>query len=343
MRASDEADTTGIGFVVIGRNEGERLLRCFASLRGGAGPSEASTRPIVYVDSGSSDASVANARARGVDVVELDMSVPFTAARARNAGLERLLAAHPGLETVQFIDGDCELQPAWIERGEQVLREQPAIAIVFGRLRERDPNRSVYNALCDIEWTRPAGDVEHGGGIFLGRVEALRAVGGFDPTLIAGEEPDLCHRMRKVGWRIVSMPEAEMALHDAAMTRFGQWWQRRKRAGYTYAEAAYRRWRQGDEPRFEIPLSSVVWGLGVPLALATSAPLTLGTSLSLFAIYPAKIAQIARRMENEGFDRTQARLAARWIMLGKLPEAVGAVRFAAMTAMGRKSGIIEHK
>ena len=335
MEASGTADT---GFVVIGRNEGERLRRCFASMREGA-----EVPPVVYVDSGSTDDSVAHAREQGIEVVELDMSVPFTAARARNAGLERLLQAHPRLELVQFVDGDCELQLGWIEHGRRTLREQPDVAIVFGRLREREPERSVYNALCDIEWTRPAGDVEHSGGIFLGRVTALQSVGGFDPSLIAGEEPDLCLRLRKRAWRIVSMPEAEMALHDAAMTRFHQWWQRRKRAGYTYAEAAFRRWRQGDDPRFQIPLSSVVWGLGVPLALAGSAPLTLGTSLTLFAIYPAKVARIARRMESDGFDPRRARLAARWIMLGKLPEAVGAVRFAALTAMGRKSSIIEHK
>jgi GT2 family glycosyltransferase len=335
----------GTGFVVIGRNEGERLLRCFASVHGGveSDGGDPLVRPVVYVDSGSTDDSVASARAAGIDVVELDMSVPFTAARARNAGFERLLSRHPGLDFVQFIDGDCELQPGWVQAGADVLRREPDVAIVFGRLREREPERSVYNALCDIEWTRPCGDVEHSGGIFLGRVSGLREVDGFDATLIAGEEPDLCLRLRKHGWRIVSLPAAEMALHDAAMTRFAQWWQRRKRAGYTYAEAAFRRWRQGDEPQVRIPLSSVVWGLGVPLALAGSAPLTFGTSLSLFAVYPAKIAQIARRMQSEGLDPQRARLAARWTMFGKVPEAVGAVRFAALAAMGRKSGIIEHK
>lgn len=336
-------DTAGTGFVVIGRNEGERLLRCFASLRGRGGSSGTETCRVVYVDSGSTDQSVANARALGIDVVELDMTVPFTAARARNAGFERLLREDPATELVQFVDGDCELQPGWVAAGKAALRQEPDVAIVFGRLRERDPDRSVYNALCDIEWTRPPGDVEHSGGIFLGRVAALREVDGFDPTLIAGEEPDLCLRLRKHGWRIVSMPQAEMALHDAAMTRFGQWWQRRKRAGYTYAEAAFRRWRQGDDPQVRIPLSSIAWGLGVPLALASSAPLTLGTSLTLLLVYPAKIAQIARRMEDQGLDRGRARLAARWTMLGKVPEAVGAVRFAALAAMGRKSSIIEHK
>jgi GT2 family glycosyltransferase len=333
---------TRLGFVVIGRNEGKRLLRCLTSLH--TVPEARLPRsPVVYVDSGSTDGSVASAQALDIEVVELDMSQPFTAARARNAGFEQLLQMHPTVEYVQFIDGDCELHQAWIDTGVEVLKREADAAIVFGRLRERDPGRSVYNALCDIEWALPSGDVEHGGGIFLARASALREVGGFDPSLIAGEEPDLCLRLRKHGWRIVSYPAAEMALHDAAMTRFGQWWRRRERAGYTYAEAALRRWRQGDEPRVRIPLSSVVWGLGVPLALAASAPVTLGTSLALLWVYPAKVAQIARRMRRAGLDRERARLAARWTMLGKVPEALGALRFAALAARGRKSSIIEHK
>jgi len=70
------------GIVVIGRNEGERLRACFDAL-----PGDASC--VVYVDSGSTDGSVELARARGIHVVELDMSVPFTAARSRNEGIRQ--------------------------------------------------------------------------------------------------------------------------------------------------------------------------------------------------------------------------------------------------------------
>jgi len=48
-----------IDAVVIGRNEGERLVACLASLGG-------EIRRAVYVDSGSTDGSVAAARAAGV-------------------------------------------------------------------------------------------------------------------------------------------------------------------------------------------------------------------------------------------------------------------------------------
>ena len=68
-----------VGVVAIGRNEGERLDKCSESVIG-------RTTPVVYVDSGSADGSVSKARRAGSDVVELDARIPFTAARARNAG-----------------------------------------------------------------------------------------------------------------------------------------------------------------------------------------------------------------------------------------------------------------
>jgi glycosyltransferase involved in cell wall biosynthesis len=72
-----------VGIVAIGRNEGERLRKCLQSVIECAAL-------VVYVDSGSTDNSVAMARGIGSDVIELDMRVPFTAARARNIGFEQM-------------------------------------------------------------------------------------------------------------------------------------------------------------------------------------------------------------------------------------------------------------
>ncbi len=139
-----------VGIVVIGRNEGERLKRCLESVRGSA-------VQTVYVDSGSTDESVAFARSLGVLVLELDLSTPFTAARARNAGFERLLKASPSLDHVFFVDGDCEVASGWVEKASRFLVSHPDVAVVFGRRREQYPERSVYNRLCDIEWDTPIG------------------------------------------------------------------------------------------------------------------------------------------------------------------------------------------
>ncbi|HZM01358.1 MAG TPA: glycosyltransferase, partial [Planctomycetota bacterium] len=248
-----------VGFVVIGRNEGARLRRCLASLEGAG--------PVAYVDSGSSDGSPDLARAAGALTAELDRSAPFTAARARNLGLQRLLAARPESEFVQFVDGDCELRPGWIEAGLAALRDRPDVAVACGRRRERFPEASVYNRLCDIEWDTPVGEAAACGGDALMRVAALASVGGYDPTMIAGEEPELCLRLRRRGWRILRLP-AEMTWHDAAMTRWTQWWRRALREGHVTVEFLVRYGPDPGHGRLRRALSALGWAAGPPLLCA---------------------------------------------------------------------------
>ncbi len=164
------------GAVVIGRNEGERLKRCLQAL--------SSAEHVVYVDSGSTDGSVDWAKIHGVDVVALDMAVPFTAARARNAGFARLRKRAPDLRYVQFVDGDCELLASWPVRAIAFLDQDRSVAAVCGRTREREPDRSIYNWLCEQEWDHPPGEVREFGGIVMiayRRVDGRRRLPrGFD-------------------------------------------------------------------------------------------------------------------------------------------------------------------
>ncbi len=217
-----------IGVVVIGRNEGDRLRRCLMSRVG-------RVARTVYVDSGSMDGSIEFAQSLGVDVVELDTSTGFTMARGRNAGFEHLLKVCPNIEFVQFVDGDCEVVEGWLERAVRTLIDKPDVAVVCGRRRERFPTVSIYNRLCDMEWTAPTGDSKACGGDAMMRVNALRTVGGFHPSMIAGEEAELCVRLRQRGYKVLRLDD-EMTLHDAAMHHFDQWWTRAVRSGHAYAE-----------------------------------------------------------------------------------------------------------
>jgi GT2 family glycosyltransferase len=324
-----------IGAVAIGRNEGERLRRCLTSLLGRAAP-------VVYVDSGSIDGSVELARAMGVLVAELDGARPFTAARARNAGFERLLAAAPNLELVQFVDGDCEVVADWLERAEPQISADPRLAVVCGRRRERYPEKSIYNRLCDIEWDTPIGPADACGGDALMRVEAVRAVHGYDPTLIAGEEPDLCLRMRRLGWKILRI-DAEMTWHDAAMTRFRQWWKRTVRAGHAYAEGAARDGGSPERHWAKEARSNWIWGLAVPaVALGLAVP-TTGLSLGFLAAYGVLGARINGSMRRRGLSPADARLYALFCTIGKFPQALGQTLYWARRAAGRQGAIIEYK
>lgn len=315
-----------IGAIAIGRNEGERLLRCLASLMGQAAP-------VVYVDSGSNDGSVAAARAAGAEVVELDMTLPFTAARARNAGLVKLRDLQPGTEFVQFIDGDCELRADWLGAAHAALAAEPDLAVVCGRRRERFPEASLWNRMIDAEWDTPIGDAKACGGDALIRMAALAAVDGYCDDLIAGEEPEMCFRMRKSGWRIRRI-DAEMTWHDAALTRFGQWWRRNQRAGHAFAEGAA---LHGDsDERYRMPevRRALVWGVGFP-ALTLLGLVVTPWALAILMLWPLQMLRLRAR----GFETAQAI----FLTLGKMPEAQGILGYWVSRLRGRRLGIIEYK
>lgn len=325
-----------VGIVVIGRNEGLRLERCLRT-------AAAQARTIVYVDSGSTDGSIERARSLGAIVVALDTATPFTAARARNAGLEALRRLQPELAFVQFVDGDCELEPAWIGRAMAVMDADPQSAVVCGRRRERFPDASVYNRLADMEWDTPPGLVNACGGDALMRLAALDAVGAFRDDLIAGEEPELCVRLRLAGWTIRRI-DAPMTLHDAAMTRFSQWWARAVRAGYAYANGAWLHGAGRSRHNARAVASILCWSLGVPAAVLPAVlwfgPLALG-GLALYGLLWLRVR--AHRIKH-GNRPSHASLYASFVVLAKFAQLVGLSRFVIQALVLRRSPrLIEYK
>ena len=311
-----------IGAVVIGRNEGARLVACFASLDG-----EASE--VVYVDSGSTDGSVDAAHAHGATVVSLDMERPFTAARARNAGLAAL---GPDVALLQFIDGDCVLQRGWVKEATAFLAKHPEVAVVCGRRREERPQDSVYNRLIDMEWDTQIGQARACGGDALMRRGAVEEVGGYREDLIAGEEPELCLRLRRAGWKIWRL-DVEMTRHDAQITRFAQWWRRSMRAGHAFAEGTHLHGAAPERHWVAETRRAVLWGHILPVVIAILAFWTPWALLGL-AIYPAQIARLSRRQGWAwGF----------FTVVGKFAESWGVVRYWTGRIGRRRAKIIEYR
>ena len=309
--------------VVIGRNEGARLVACLEALQG-------EVDHIVYVDSGSSDGSVAEAEARGAAVIALDMTQPFTAARARNAGLAAL---GEDITFVQFLDGDCAIRAGWVETARAHLEAHPKVAVVCGRRRERAPEASVYNAMIDAEWDTPVGEAKACGGDALMRVAPLRAVGGYRDTLIAGEEPELCVRLRQAGWQIWRL-DAEMTWHDADIHRFGQWWQRSKRAGHAFAEGAAMHGAAPERHWVQETRRALLWGVVLPVMIVLAALLTGPAALLLVAIFPAQMLRLGMR---GGWTFGV------FSVLGKFAEAAGALQFYWRRWRRRDAQLIEYK
>ncbi|NAZ38098.1 glycosyltransferase family 2 protein [Rubellimicrobium sp. CFH 75288] len=324
---------TEVGAVVVGRNEGERLVRCLRSLRPQVGR-------IVYVDSGSGDGSPVRARAEGVEVVELDPALPFTAARGRNAGFAALEAG--GLpDVVQFVDGDCIVEPGWIAAAAAALRADPSLGLVTGWRTEQEPRRNLFHALAETEWRGPPGEIVACGGDMMVRAEAFRRAGGFDPTIIAAEDDEFCLRLAaRTGLRLRRLPRI-MTRHDAQMSRLDAWWRRAVRAGHGFAEVG-RRWPghfRGQRWR------AVVYGLVLPLAamggLGAGSAIPALLVLGAYALNLWRTARGIRRAR--GLPWSEALPQAGLILLAKWPELWGMALFHLRRLRRTGPRLIEYK
>ncbi len=331
-----------VGVVVIGRNEGDRLKRCLRSLRDDC--------PVmVYVDSGSTDGSAEFARSLGVDVVDLDLSKPFTMARGRNAGFQRVHDVHSAIEYVQFVDGDCEVVPGWIPAAMASLDSDHELVAVCGRLREKFPEASRFNQLCDLEWEQPPGYSRSCGGIAMFRAGPFLDAGGFKETMIAGEEGELCFRLRSQGWKILRLNQ-EMALHDAAMTRLSQWIQRAIRGGHACAEGAFLHGNSTERYNVRQMRSALFWGGIVPAAGIASLMLSVFLSpwmLILTVLLAGGYLLLGLRIYQHNRNRSRhpkvSLIHGCFCLFAKTPEAVGVLRFWLSRLLGNRSKLIEYK
>lgn len=326
----DVVVVAGISAVVIGRNEGERLRACLGSI-------SAQCDRIVYVDSGSTDDSLEIARSFGVEILELDTGVPFTAARARNAGWRKLVEGeHPF--AIQFVDGDCRVEADWLACGRNQLEGDPGIAIVTGWRRELYPDLSLFNDVCDIEWNRPAGDIVTCGGDMMVLTPALVAVDGFRDDVIAAEDDEFCARIRKAGWRIRRLPVV-MTHHDANMHRFGQWWRRAVRSGHGFAQVGLLH-----PPYFRRELIRVaVFGVMLPLAAVAGAFRSIWLPFAVFTLYGASYLRAAQGLQRQGLSLNRSLRHALLLTVSKFPNAIGAATFLWRLMAGRPMRIIEYK
>lgn len=328
-----------VAAVAIGRNEGDRLKRCLTSLT-------QQLARVVYVDSGSRDDSVKFARSLGVEVIELDMTRPFTAARARNAGFAALMTGESLPDYVQFVDGDCAVVDGWIAAATAHLDAHPALGLATGWRAEIAPEKSVYNAMCDVEWHRPAGPITACGGDMMVRRSAFEAVDGLNAALIAGEDEEFCLRLGQAGWRLERLP-LPMTLHDAAMTRFSEWWQRAVRAGHAFAQIGRMHPAHFRPERRRIALYGailpIIFLAGLLLALNGTVFPGLLSSLTVLVIYKLSWLRTIQGLNRNGLPPRKAAHHAVFLTLSKFPNLLGVLTYHSRRLRQREMRLIEYK
>ena len=146
-------------------------------------------------------------------------------------------------------------------------------------------------------------------------------------------------RLRAKGWRIWRL-DAEMALHDAAMTRFSQWWRRTMRGGYAFAQGAYLHGASPERHWVWESRRAWLWGIWLPLACLACGLLLGPWGWAAWLIYPLQV--LRQTVRNPGPLADRATLAF-FQVLARFPEAMGQIRFLRDRLLGRRARLIEYK
>lgn len=186
-----------ISFVVIGKNEGERLRRCLESVHRVADEDNISAWELIYVDSQSTDNSLQIAEELGAKFFLI--TGLCNAAIARNIGAKEAKG-----DILFFIDGDMELQPGYLPA---ILKNDtliyPFMSGIFDDV--------VYDNNWKYQYTTRRHSLKEGdkdvysattGGLFLITKKLWDEVGGMDNRFKRSQDYDLGLRLTKMGYPI---------------------------------------------------------------------------------------------------------------------------------------------
>ncbi len=280
---------------------------------------------VIYVDSGSTDASLEIARNfEGVTVLQLDAAYP-TPGAARNLGWRN--GSSP---LVQFLDSDTVMNPDWLTVATDCLDNDSGA--IRGLRKERYPERSIFNWIADQEWNAPPGDCDTFGGDALVRREVLVSTGGYDEELVGGEDPELSERVRQLKWKVKQLGVL-MTQHDLAMFRWAQYWRRAYRTGYGYAAVA---WLHGDKGFWMREVLRIVSRGGLAPLVALTGLLITGagcpwggavTLSSLALVFQPFLLRQGRFRRTLELSRVGAMAYAIHCSIVVVPECFGVIRF----------------
>ncbi len=254
---------------------------------------------VVLADSASTDCTVDIASAYPIRIVQL------TDPRERCCGIGPQLGfQHSRGEFVYLMDGDMELDPAFLAQALAFLAQHPEVAGVGGRVVERNLDTLEYRERQAREAREPhrvPGPVDRLDGGALYRRLAIQEAGYLsDRNLHSYEEFDLAARLRSRGWKLWRLPDAAVS-HEGHRVPALRLLARRWASGYAWGPGELLRAALG-RPWLRLVLRDVrelwlyagVWawwsvmaaaawtvtpgaaGVGAVLALALAPPLAMG-------------------------------------------------------------------
>jgi len=307
-----------IGIVIIGRNEAARLDATFK-------PVISTSYSIIYVDSASTDTSLQIAKNYNLATLYLSDDACLCAARSRNAGFKELHKMVSTLEYVQFVDGDTVLFPEWIEQAYAFLKENPHVAVVEGVLEEKEPRSSFSKRIFQMEWEHQKGEVQATGGNCMIRRKAFSEVEGYNEHLVAGEEPEMCYRMREKGWKIYNLG-IPMGVHDSAHESFLPLLKRMMRTGYSFQQLSLLHKGKKERLFYRENLSNWVYGGLLPLLILLFLPWYPWVSGALLMVYPLLFIKIYTHLNNPWSPANKASYAL-FCIVSKFPGFIGACQY----------------
>src|SRR5262249_34420450 len=187
--------------VVITRNEERWIETCLRSVIAAGAPFEGGGGGLV--DSCSSGGTGRGARrvpGRGGEL---------RAGRAVSRALGRLVGQHVTRSRyVLFVDGDTEIEAAWVKAAVDYLDTSPRVAGIGGKLPEiYYDGGHVVGATPDVfEAGDAPAEVDELGGNAIYRRAVLDTIGSFNPFVVSYEESELTERLRHAGHAVVRLP-----------------------------------------------------------------------------------------------------------------------------------------
>lgn len=317
------------GIVVIGRNEGMRLVESLTAAKEFG-------CPIIYVDSRSSDGSVNRVNEMNINVLILDQDKPINASRARNEGYKYLLENNPDLEFIHFIDGDTVFDPMWNNIAIDILSINPSLAVICCVLKEKNRHCSIFARLLEIEWRLMTKCNGKCGGNATIRVSALLSVGGYDEDLIAGADPDLYRRISNKGFHL-KVVNKELAEHDARMLKLSQWWTRGVKSGFGYSDIINRYNFTGGMR------SAIIWGGIIPFIFILSSVNYGFLGWVVLLLYPMQATRIYFSKEISCLDKGDKYFYCCNILLSKFPQLYGAFKYLMFKTLKVNKKAIQYK